>query len=51
MKDALQRWWRWETRYFRRDGRTRPGERTGFAIGGAIVLFGIVVTVVSVTTR
>ena len=51
MKDVLQRWWQWETRYFRRDGGTRPGERAGFAVGGLIVLVGVAVTVLVVTTR
>jgi hypothetical protein len=51
MRDALRRWWLWETRYFRRDGTTRPGERAGFAIGGLIALVGVVVTVIQVTTR
>jgi len=51
MKDALRRWWLWETRWFRRDGTTRAGERAGLAIGGLIALIGVVVTVVQVTTR
>jgi hypothetical protein len=51
MRDALRRWWLWETRYFRRDGTTRPGERAGLAIGGLIVLVGVVATVVGVTVR
>ena len=48
---ALRRWWEWETRLFRKDGKTRPGERTGLLLGLAIVLVGVVVTVVPLATR
>ena len=48
---ALRRWWEWETRMFRRDGKSRPGERTGLLVGLAIMLVGVVVTVVPLATR
>ncbi len=51
MRDALQRWWQWETRYFRRNAGTRAGERTGFAIGAVLALVGIVAAVLVATIR
>jgi hypothetical protein len=36
---------------FRRDGKSRPGERTGLLVGLAIMLVGVVVTVVPLATR
>ena len=48
---ALRRWWEWETRHFRKDGKTRPGERTGVLVGLAVVLVGVVITVIPLATR
>lgn len=48
---ALRRWWGWETRMFRRDGKARAGERTGLLIGLGIMLIGVVVTVLPLATR
>jgi hypothetical protein len=48
---ALRRWWDWETRLFRKDGRTRPGERLGLAMGMSVIVLGVVLTVVSISVR
>ena len=48
---ALRRYWEWAPRMFRRNGGARPGERAGVMVGLAVVLIGIVVTVVPLTAR
>ena len=50
-RNALHRWWQWETRLFRKDHTWRPGERTALLVGLAVVLVGVAVSVVSLSTR
>lgn len=48
---ALRRWWEWETRLFRTNGRARPGERLAVAIGMSIIVLVVTLSVVSMNVR